>query len=116
MVEKWSTPFLKNYVFEPFGPRNLIELVVKIKMLQIARQMDPCIPFLKHSCCLFFLILASLFWRLITLPCVCEFASKQNLSILTDENVILSQSSGHSPSMMEVSRQDWSPLLENKVH
>merc|ERR1712023_27213 len=45
-------PFLKNYVFGRFEKRNLIELVVRIKMPQISRQMDPCIPFLKPFCIL----------------------------------------------------------------
>ena len=68
-VEKRSTPFLENYVFEAFGTSNLIELVVRIHMSQISRQEDPCIPFLKPFCILLvFWSQASLLWHLITLP------------------------------------------------
>ena len=51
-VEKRSTPFFQNYVFGRFEPPHLIELVVLNRMLQISRQMDPCIRFLKPFCIL----------------------------------------------------------------
>ena len=42
---KNKVEYIKNEVVSGFATRDMIELVVRIRMLQVSRLEDPCIPF-----------------------------------------------------------------------